>query len=663
MNTTTPPKWAKVVIGIVLAAVLVAIWDFLAGKIFVAITTFNGDVKPDMGTIYHYWTWVRQHPEAHKIAMHLYGSMIGAGVACLAPIVIVIALGQKKRALYGEARWAKTSEIKEAGLLDGKGILVGSYKGKYLMLGGSQHVMMAAPTRSGKGVSVVIPNCLQWGDSMVVLDIKQENWNITSGFRAKHGQACYLFNPAAADHRSHRWNPLSYVSDDEALRIDDVQKIASFIYPDTPGTDPIWSASCRSLFLGIVLYLMETEGLPVTVGEVLRQAMTGKSKRFAKIIEAREEGEGGEPLSGPCVAALSDFLDTSDNTRTSIRKTFTSRLELWLNPIVDAATADNDFDLRELRTKRMSVYIGITPDNLARLAPIINLFLQQVIDLNTRTMPAPGSHKVLLLMDEFTSVGKLPVLQKGVAYIAGYGLRMLPIFQTPAQIKNPDLYGMEGARTLMDNHALRIVFAPKNYVDAEEISKDLGFTTVKSKSHSRPELFSGGTKSSSESDQRRELLLPQEIKDIGRNREIIFLENCKPIQCDKARYYADPVFMDRLKSVSRSLAGIGKRLPDEAELTQAATSGELAAPVHTLELKHERTKAERQAAMEVIASALADDGEPREVTAKDVAKLDEFDLSDFSMDFSGVDVPTEDLDDEALAKVAGEFYAACGAAT
>src|SRR5699024_3176898 len=154
-------------------------------------------------------------------------AVISLPIACIAFLI-----KEKARSLYGDARWASTQEIKDAGLLGNSGILVGERKGKYLMLDGNQHVMLSAPTRSGKGVSVVIPNCLHWPDSMVVLDIKQENWDITSGFRAKHGQKCYLFNPAAVDYRSHRWNPLGYISDDPAFRIDDIQKIAHFIFPD-----------------------------------------------------------------------------------------------------------------------------------------------------------------------------------------------------------------------------------------------------------------------------------------------------------------------------------------------------------------------------------------------------------------------------------------------
>lgn len=659
-NQQTPPTWVKAVLGVILVAILIGLWNFLAGKIFVQLASVNA--KPSMTTLYTYWHF---YGSQHNVAVKLYMAMGIAGALCLLPIVIIVALGRQKRSLYGDARWAKPSEIKAAGLLGDTGILVGALKGKYLMFGGSQHVMLAAPTRSGKGVSVVIPNCLNWPDSMVVLDIKQENWNITSGYRHRHGQKCYLFNPAATDKRTHRWNPLSYVSEDAGQRIDDVQKIAGFLYPDIPGSDPIWSASCRSLFLGMTLFLIETPGKPVTIGQVLREAMMGSAERWAKIIQRRNDD--GNPLSMECVAALSDYLDTSANTRTSIRKTFTGRLELWLNPIVDAATSGNDFDLRRLRQDRMSIYIGISPDNLSRLGPVINLFLQQVIDLNTRAMPKPEWHKVLLLMDEFTSVGRMPVLSKGAAYIAGYGLRMLPIFQTTAQIKDHELYGAEGARTLSDNHALNIIFAPKNYVDAKEISDELGFTTVKSKSRSRPDAFTKGNKSSSESDQRRELLLPQEVKEIGADAEILFLENCRPIRCKKARYFTDHVFMDRLKLICPDLGKKGKGFPSESELVAAATAGKLAAPVTLIQVGEHDDEQARAAQMEHLAQTMAkqEDQKPvaRDATNEDVAAMARGEFDDFSTNFDSVEVPKHpnDMTPDELASLAKAMYASLGA--
>jgi type IV secretion system protein VirD4 len=134
------------------------------------------------------------------------------------------------------------------------------------MLSGQQGVCLAAPPRAGKGTGVVIPNLLNWPDSVICVDIKRENWKQTAGFRAASGQACYLFDPFSEDRRSARWNPFHYVATNPEQRLNDLQRIAEMLYPDPPNGDPFWTASARSLFLGIALYLFETPSLPKTVG-------------------------------------------------------------------------------------------------------------------------------------------------------------------------------------------------------------------------------------------------------------------------------------------------------------------------------------------------------------------------------------------------------------
>lgn len=656
---TAPPTWAKVLIGVVLIGVLGAVWARLAGEVFVALAKV--DVQPDFLTWYRYWSF---YSDNKAVAQHLY---VAAAVAT-APFGFVAWLifsGDKGPALYGEARFAKRSEIKAAGLLGEGGIIVGKLGRQYLMYSGDSHVYVAAPTRGGKGVGIVIPNLLNWPDSVVVLDIKQENWDLTSGFRAAHGHECFLFNPAARDGRTHCWNALAYISEEPGARINDIQKIASMIWPDpADGGDPIWTASCRSLFLGLVLYLLETPGSTVSLGEVLRQGMSATPKRLKEMLEKRQASD--EPLSAACVAALSDYLDTSDNTRTSIRKSFTSRLELWQNPMIDAATSRNDFDLRELRRKPMSVYIGITPDDLDRMAPIINLLFQQIIDLNTRELPQQDPslrYKCLLLMDEFMAPGRIPVLAKGISYIAGYGLRILAIFQSPAQVRDPrGGYGHEAAETLFDNMDVRVVFAPANYRIAKEISDELGTDTVKKRSKGKSgQAFKSKSHSENESEHGRALLLPQEVKEIGQWKEILLVRNVKPIKCEKIRFFLDPVFTDRLRAVSPVLQEGTKagKPPAKDVLERAMSTGSLAAPVPVIEVNP--VEALREVAKAALAQAT---GNPsRAFTAEDVDELHKLNLEDFSLDFSNVAIPKGPLSDEEVQQIASAFYdAAAGAA-
>lgn len=569
-----------------LGVALVCTWAYLAGGIL--LMAFNlpyGDATPLTWFLY----WFHHGEATHVMKWVRISAGISAAI-CLAPGLLFIPL--KKRSLYGDARFATRAEIAKAGLFGDTGLIVGKVGRRFLMFDGMQHAIVSAPTRSGKGVGIVIPNLLHWPESVVVLDIKQENWNITSGYRSMHGQACYLFNPAASDHRTHRWNPLGYLSPDPDFRIDDVQKIANMLFPDKQGTDIIWTATPRSLFLGIVLYLAETFEKPLTIGQVLRETLEdGDGARyFQDLITNRAASD--RPLSQACIRSLLTYASiSSDNTRAGVMTGFRSSLELWMNPLIDAATSANDFDLREIRKRRMSVYIGVTPDNLERLAPILNLFFQQLLDLNLRELPGQNKairYTCLLLMDEFTAIGRIAVLSKGIGFIAGYKIRMMPIIQSPSQLV--EVYGKEAARTFAVNHALNVVFPPKasDTETARDMSEWLGYQTVKATSVSKGKgPFNRKPASTSTSDQKRALMLPQEISGLGNEHQLVAMENCHPIMCRKVRYYEEPEFVSRLQQVSTTLGAFGHAGFSSDQLDSAVGIGELAARVPLISVQRD----------------------------------------------------------------------------
>ena len=163
--------------------------------------------------------------------------------------------------------------------------------------------MLSAPTRSGKGVGVVIPNLLNWPDSVVVLDIKGENYDITAGYRAAHGQAVYAFSPFDEDARSHRWNPLTAVRTSPLHRVGDLLTIGQVFFPnDGSGTssEAFFNDQARNLFLGLGLVLLETPALPRTIGEMLRQS-SGKGQSLKDHLSGLIDtapGANGKPALG-----------------------------------------------------------------------------------------------------------------------------------------------------------------------------------------------------------------------------------------------------------------------------------------------------------------------------------------------------------------------------
>ena len=461
--------------------------------------------------------------------------------------------------LHGKASFANERDIAAAGLRAKKGLLLGRKDSRLLCFGGSEHILVYAPTRTGKGVGYVIPNLLNWPDSVVVLDVKKENFEKSAGFRSAHGQEVYLFDPLDENGCTARYNPLSYVRSHPDDLYDDLQRIAVMLFPSESRGDPFWFESARSAFVAIGGYVSETPGLPFTIGEILRQLSSTQDlkKHFEKIIEARKSGPS--PLSRHCVTALHDFLAASENTMNSVRKTVTARLGLWLNPRIDAATAENDFDLRLLRQRPMSIYLGVTPDNLDRLSPLLNLFFQQVVDLNTRELPEQNpklDRKLLLLLDEFAALGNVQVLAKSVAFLAGYGVRLLTVIQSPAQLRA--IYGIDLTKNIITNHAVEVVFAPKEQDVANELSERFGYDTVKSKSRSGPKGLAMRAISETVSDHRRALMLPQELKLLPRSQAILLMAGVPPIIVEKIVYYEDKAFIKRVVPAPRLEAPKGR---------------------------------------------------------------------------------------------------------
>jgi type IV secretion system protein VirD4 len=508
---------------------------------------------------FDYWRYWFSYSNAPRYGEVIKSSGVaGFGVPLLLLGGLALAvLMRKKPNLYGEARFATLGDLRTRKMLkaDDTALVVGKKDGQFVYFNGQQFAMLAAPTRSGKGVGIVIPNLLSYQGSVVVLDIKQENFDLTSGFRARYGQEVFLFNPFAEDRRTHRWNPLSYVSRDPNFRVSDVQSIAAMLYPvSVLQKDPFWANQAQNAFVAFALYAFEQANYLAdqfdapyddpTIGGLFRLASGRPGQEFKAYLA---ELAAWPHLSPSARTAFSTLLGQANETFASIMGTFKEPLNPWLNPVVDAATSANDFDLRDVRRKKMSIYVAIQPNKLAESRLILNLFFSQLINQNTRELPQANpelKHQCLLLMDEFTSIGRVDIIASAVSFMAGYNLRLMPIIQSMSQLEST--YGRETARTIMTNHALRIIFAPREQQDANEYSEMLGYTAMRkdsvSRSRSRESSYTR-----SESDERRALMLPQELKAMGDDKQILLVEGmAHPVMGEKIRYFKDSTFKDRL---------------------------------------------------------------------------------------------------------------------
>lgn len=634
------PLWVRVVaVALLLAAVLV-VWQYLASLAMMWLL-FKG--KPPIPVMP--WTLL-QYVVAYsgnKAVMKPAG--LGAGLTAIVafgfPAFLIFT--PKRHKIHGTARFATKSEIRKAGLMSDTGTIVGKVGNRFLRLA-KGHIQVSAATGTGKGVGYVTPNLLANDCSMVVTDPKLYSWSVTASYRQKCGHKVFLFNPADPKRRTHRWNPLGYIRPEDEYRIDDTQRIASILFPDIKGTDPIWTAGSRSLFCGLVYFMMETPDRQLTLGQLAREAYVLDAKAMEKAMADR--AAAGNPYSDACVMAMRDYLSAPDKTRESIRKTFTSRLDLFQSPNIDAATSANDFDLRQLRREKITIYLCSAQSEAGRIEPLLNLFFQQAIMLNIDVLPKDDptlKHQLRFLMDEFYGLGKMPVVLNAIAISREYNVFLEPVYQSESQLV--ELYGKEGAAAFLDNLTARIVYEPPRRESAEALAKELGQMTVKSESKSKPTNFGKGNHSVSESQAAKALVPVDELLAMGTTTEFIFVRGNRPIKCKKVFFYQERTFVDRLKEVSPSLAALGRRLPTEDQLNAASVAGELAPVVEPVPLVKYKSL-----------SPVADDRPTRPIEVGDLAKLKSIGLSDFALDFSGIKVPAGEIDDDEMAEFADSVY-------
>ncbi len=446
----------------------------------------------------------------------------------------------KPESIHGDAHWASPKEIKKMGLRSKTGLLLGSYQKKMLIADGYQHILLFAPTGSGKGVGFVIPNLLFWRDSVIVHDIKLENYELSSGWRRSQlKQKVFLWNPADPDGISHCYNPMDWISKKPGQMVDDVQKICNFLLPK----QEFWSNEARALLTGIMLYLVADPNKPATLGEVVRTLRSDDVVyNLAVILDTM-----GNIIHPVAYMNIASYLQKPDKERGSVTSTANSSLELWANPLIDTTTATSDFNLHEFKITPHTVYVGLTPDNISRLKPLMNMFYQQAAAFFTAKMPQKHEkYGVLMMMDEFPTLGKMEQFLAGIAYFRGYRVRLFLIIQDTEQLKG--IYEENGMNSFLSNATYRITFAANNMQTANLISQLIGNKTAVQLSYNKPKYLdlNPGARSLHVSNVQRALLLPQEVIQLPREDQIILIESQPPVKCKKIIYFKDRFFMSRI---------------------------------------------------------------------------------------------------------------------
>ncbi|MHB0710219.1 conjugal transfer protein TraG [Roseomonas mucosa] len=496
-----------------------------------------------------FWWWFSF--DAYAPAIFVEGGIIavsGGFLAIAAAILMSIIRAREARnvATYGSARWAEDKEIRAAGLLGPDGVLLGRYHRDYLRHDGPEHVLCFAPTRSGKGVGLVVPTLLTWPASAIVHDIKGENWTLTAGFRAKHGRVL-LFDPTNA--RSSAYNPLLEVRQGE-WEVRDVQNIADILVDPEGSLDKRnhWEKTSHSLLVGAILHVLyaEKDKTLAGVANFLSDPRRPVEATLRAMMDTPHLGEAGVH---PVIASSArELLNKSENERSGVLSTAMSFLGLYRDPVVARVTARCDWRIADLVGSRQPVtlYLVVPPSDINRTKPLIRLILNQIGRRLTEELTTSGKrHRLLLMLDEFPALGRLDFFESALAFMAGYGLKGFLIAQSLNQIERA--YGPNNA--ILDNCHVRVSFATNDERTAKRVSDALGTATElrDSTNYAGHRLAPWlGHLMVSRQETARPLLTPGEIMQLPPTDEIVMVAGTPPIRATKARYFEDARFQERI---------------------------------------------------------------------------------------------------------------------
>jgi type IV secretion system protein VirD4 len=456
------------------------------------------------------------------------GCLLGSAAIVLFPIVGALLRGRVN--VLGDAHFASLFEIARAGFFkDPKGLILGKKAGLTLTAEGYEHVLVFSPAGSGKTTAIAMPNLLHWQDSCVVNDTKYELFEKTSGYRQNSlKNDVFLWAPLRKDGKTHRYNPLHFISQDKHRRISEIQMMSHILIPNGNG-EPIWYQGARELFLALTLYMLDTKDTPTTFAEMYRLSKTLGFINWLKSVVTNVKG-----LDPEFYRNAAGFLNAPDKTGTSILKTFTGYLEIFANPIINAATSGSDFNLQDLRKKKMTVYVGFADNEKAIISPLITIFWQQLISFMTETLPDKTKEPfdVLCLMDEFSALGRLNNLKDSLKILRGYRVRVMIIIQYLAQTL--EVYSRAEAEAFK-NIKTKVSFALDSQEDAEYVSKLLGMRTKRIRNTST----SNNGHSSSYHHQPVPLMRPEEIQRLKEGKAIILRTGRSPALIEQCRWYKD----------------------------------------------------------------------------------------------------------------------------
>jgi type IV secretion system protein VirD4 len=456
------------------------------------------------------------------------GTVVAIGIG-----LVIVGLVNRRQMPFGAARFGTIMEAAKQGLTGKQGIILGTLNGVTIRSDEPGHILVVGPSRSGKGTGFVLPNGYLWQGSAVFFDPKRENFEALAGHRRRQGDKVFMFSPGSPD--THRYNPLDFVRRGERMATDCLV-VASFVIPEK--ADDTWAGAGRLLLSALIGYVLSS---PLTASaqhmrSVARMTTTGKD--ILTVLRAIVQTES-QHLPTWVIDSFNQYIALEPETRNSAVFNVNMAMSLWNNGLISAATETSDFDIRELRRRPMTIFIGCTIAELAIFRPLIRILFQQIHDLLMEKIPGPDEpHRVLLMLDEFYHVGRMDSLISKITISAGYGFRMAIILQDIAQLD--ELYGRNTRITTLSGSQIKLFIQINDLETADFVSEMLGETTQIYKTPvMRPGQGIFSPRVWAPHYTPRPLRSPLELREMSARLSILMVKNSPSFELTKIRHYRD----------------------------------------------------------------------------------------------------------------------------
>jgi type IV secretion system protein VirD4 len=442
---------------------------------------------------------------------------------------------------HGSARFATFKEIAPLTQADA-GLLIGrdAKTGKLLRYDGPAHLLTMAPTRSGKGVGTIVPNLLTADRSVICIDPKGENARIAGRARRTFGPMHVLDPFGATNAPTAAFNPLDQL-DPESLDVaEDASTLADALVFDEPGMagDIHWNDEAKALIAGIILHIVAHEPRSRRTLMTLRENLTLAPDAFTGLLK---QMQASNAVGGLVSRAANRQLGKSDREAAGVLSSAQRHTHFLDSPRMARVLNRSDFRFGDLKKHNETVFLVLPPDRLSTYSRWLRLLVTQSL-LDMARTPDKPQVPVLYLLDEFAALGHLAPIERAMGLMAGYGVQLWPILQDVHQLHAT--YGQR-AGTFLSNAGVLQVFGVNDHESARLVSDMLGQETVVFQTMGRALDSEKSGISFGEQHTARQLLTPDEVRNLPAHIELLFLAGQRPIVAAKLAYYANPEFQEK----------------------------------------------------------------------------------------------------------------------